>query len=228
MDTPVRVVTIEAAGAPLTGDLALPDEARALVLFAHGSGSSRHSPRNQRVARELHRGGLGTLLIDLLSEAEEREDQSSRALRFDIPLLAGRLIAVVDWLSQEPACRPLHLGLFGASTGAAAALLTAAERPERARAVVSRGGRPDLAGAALGRVATPTLLLVGSHDAQVLTLNRQAMALMPPQTVVQLDIIEGASHLFTEPGTLEAVADRAREWFQRFLSPSTPGHPAGV
>jgi dienelactone hydrolase len=189
-----------------------------MVLFAHGSGSSRHSPRNQYVARALRRAGLGTLLIDLLTPDEESVDQYMRHLRFDIELLAMRLLGATNWLAQEPVTRDLALGYFGASTGAGAALRAAAERPDRVRAVVSRGGRPDLAGTALIRVHAPTLLIVGGADTAILDLNEQAMELLEVEK--ELKIIPGASHLFEEPGALEAVARMAADWFVRHLAPA--------
>src|SRR5688500_11669172 len=185
----------------LAGDLTVPPAARGIVLFAHGSGSSRHSSRNKYVAAELNREGLATLLFDLLTEREEYEERYSRHLRFDIGMLAERLVAATDWATRERLTRDLPVGYFGASTGGGAALVAAAERPDAVRAVVSRGGRPDLAGEALARVRTPTLLIVGGADAPVIALNRQAMAAM--SAPVSLEIIPGASHLFEEPGALE-------------------------
>jgi pimeloyl-ACP methyl ester carboxylesterase len=193
-----------------------------MVVFAHGSGSGRLSPRNTAVADVLHRAGFGTLLIDLLTAEEEREDLVTRRLRFDIPLLAERVIGAIDWLAAEaavgdlpPDIQDLPLGCFGASTGAAAALVAAAERPHRVAAVVSRGGRPDLAGDALPRVRAPTLLIVGSRDPDVLRLNRQAQAALGG--VSRLEIVPGASHLFEEPGTLERAAALTRDWFGEHL-----------
>jgi pimeloyl-ACP methyl ester carboxylesterase len=214
-------VSIPAADVRLAGTLALPPGARGLVLFVHGSGSSRHSPRNRYVAEVLGRAGLGTLLFDLLTAAEEREDAVTAAWRFDIGLLARRLVEVTDWVGQVPACRGLPLGYFGASTGAAAALIAAAERPDSVRAVVSRGGRPDLAGPALARVQAPTLLLVGGHDPLVLRLNREAAAQL--RAPVELVIVPGATHLFEEPGTLEAVARAAAAFLGRHF-----GLPGGA
>jgi putative phosphoribosyl transferase len=206
---------LEVAGAELHGDLVLPPGARGIVLFAHGSGSGRHSPRNRLVAESLNQRGLGTLLVDLLTEQEEAAERDTGHLRFDVGLLAGRLIAVADWLGDEPATAELPLGLFGASTGAAAALVAAAEKPERVRAVVSRGGRPDLAGEALRRVTAPTLLIVGGLDTTVLELNRRALeALGGPGELV---VVPGATHLFSEPGALEQVAHLAGQWFERHL-----------
>jgi putative phosphoribosyl transferase len=184
-------------------------------VFAHGSGSSRHSPRNRYVAGVLGDAGLGTLLVDLLTAEEEEVDLRTRHLRFDIGLLAGRLVGMVDWLGSRTETAGLDIGLFGASTGAAAALIAAALRPDAVVAVVSRGGRPDLAGADLGAVRAPTLLLVGERDPVVLDLNRQALDAL--QTPVRLDVVPGASHLFEEPGALEAVAGLARNWFLEHL-----------
>jgi dienelactone hydrolase len=213
------LVRIRAGSATLEGDLQVPDNAVGLVLFAHGSGSSRHSTRNQFVARELQTAGLATLLIDLLTPEEEAVDRQTAHLRFDIPLLAERLVAATHWLSDDPATRSLKVGYFGASTGGGAALVAAAAEPDRVGAVVSRGGRPDLAADALPRVRAPTLLIVGGRDLTVLELNRAAMARM--RTEVRLEIVPGATHLFEEPGALEAVAHLARDWFLRYLtSPS--------
>jgi putative phosphoribosyl transferase len=183
-----------------------------MVLFAHGSGSSRHSPRNRQVAGGLQAAGYGTLLIDLLTEAEERVDAATRALRFDIPLLSGRLTDAADWLTGA---RGLSLAVFGASTGAAAALITAADRPDIVGAVISRGGRPDLAGSDLARVRAPTLLVVGGADHQVLELNHQAAArIVAPHEIV---VVLGATHLFPEEGALEQVVDHAVRWLDRWL-----------
>jgi putative phosphoribosyl transferase len=212
---PVLVDDGEQGLGRLTGDLTMPEQARGVVLFAHGSGSSRHSPRNRSVARALNDRGFATLLLDLLTDDEEQVDQRTAALRFDIRLLAQRLVQAVDWLANEAATRQLPVGLFGASTGAAAALVAAAEYPERARAVVSRGGRPDLAGPALWKVIAPTLLIVGGRDTQVLALNQKAAAaLTAPHRIV---VIPGATHLFEEPGALEKVAAHAAEWFSEHL-----------
>ncbi|MFD8224258.1 dienelactone hydrolase family protein [Streptomyces massasporeus] len=205
-----RTVTLPAGGADLTGDLAVPPDARAVVLFAHGSGSSRHSPRNREVAAGLRTAGLGTLLIDLLTEEEERLDAVTAELRFDIPLLGRRLVAALDWLAQEPGTSDLPVVLFGASTGAGAALVAAAQRPDRVRAVVSRGGRPDLAGDALDAVQAPVLLIVGGRDTHVLRLNEDAARRLPgPHT---LHVVPGATHLFEEPGALDQVTEAARQW----------------
>jgi dienelactone hydrolase len=210
-----RPVQVPAEGVTLDGDLHVPAGAAGLVLFAHGSGSSRHSPRNRFVARRLQEAGLGTLLMDLLTPQEEALDAQTGHLRFDIGLLARRLAAATDWLAREPASRDLPLGYFGASTGGGAALVAAAERPERVGAVVSRGGRPDLAGAALGRVRAPTLLIVGGDDAPVIALNQMALDLLPGEK--ELAIVPGASHLFEEPGALEEVARLAAAWLVRHL-----------
>lgn len=210
-------VRIDVAGSvTLEGTLGIPPEPRGVVLFAHGSGSSRHSPRNRYVAGVLRDGGLATLLLDLLSPAEEAIDTRTRHLRFDIPLLAGRLVGATDWLASYPETSRLRVGYFGASTGGGAALVAAAERPARVDAVVSRGGRPDLAGEALPRVRAPTLLIVGGADEVVIDLNERAMARMT-HAEVRLEIVPGATHLFEEPGALEEVARLARDWFARHL-----------
>jgi putative phosphoribosyl transferase len=209
------LVRVSAGDATLEGELVVPEQATGVVLFAHGSGSSRHSSRNRFVAGELQAGGLATLLIDLLTPEEEAVDQHTAHLRFDIPLLAERLVAATRWLGQESSTRALEVGHFGASTGGGAALVAAAAEPDRVGAVVSRGGRPDLAGRALPLVRAPTLLIVGGRDLQVLELNRAAMARMQAET--RLEIVPGASHLFEEPGTLEVVARLARDWFLRYL-----------
>jgi putative phosphoribosyl transferase len=208
------LVRIPVGAVVLEGDLQVPDHAAGVVLFAHGSGSGRHSSRNKFVADELRAAGLATLLIDLLTREEEAIDQHTAHLRFDIPLLAERLVATTHWLVQEPSTRALQIGYFGASTGAGAALVAAAAEPERVGAVVSRGGRPDLAGKALPLVQAPTLLIVGGRDLQVIELNRMAMARMQAKT--RLEIVPGASHLFEEPGTLEVVAQLARDWFLQY------------
>lgn len=209
-------VTIAIERGQLGADLTVPDHATGLVIFAHGSGSSRHSPRNQAVARALEQRGLATLLADLLTPAEEVEDRIGARLRFDIDLLSDRVITLIDWAARQASTRALPLGLFGASTGAAAALVAAAARPANVRAVVSRGGRPDLAGDALAHVLAPTLLLVGSIDVDVLSLNQQAKARMQAARVA-LEIVAGASHLFEEPGTLDEVARRAGDFFVEHL-----------
>jgi len=220
MDTAEHVIRIEVVDAvagrgEIVGDLRLPTQARGLVIFAHGSGSSRHSPRNRMVATSLIRAGFATLLFDLLTAAEERVDDRTRQLRFDIRLLAERLLAAVDAVVERPDTSGLPLGTFGASTGAAAALVAAAARPAEVRAIVSRGGRPDLAGDSLPGVRAPTLLIVGSLDLQVIGLNHEAAARMT--CVQETVIVPGATHLFEEPGTLEAVARLAVDWFDRSL-----------
>ncbi|QGV76973.1 dienelactone hydrolase family protein [Streptomyces ficellus] len=212
-----ETVSIAAGGVTLTGDLSLPRDALGVVAFAHGSGSSRHSPRNRAVARVLREGGLGTLLMDLLTADEERVDTVTAELRFDIPLLGRRMTAAVDWLRDRPDTGGHPVGLFGASTGAAAALVAAAERPEQVRAVVSRGGRPDLAGAAaLAGVRAPVLLVVGGHDHEVLRLNEEAARHLTAPCALR--VVPGATHLFEEPGTLEQAAEAARDWFLRMRS----------
>lgn len=200
-------------GVVLDGELAVPDGARGVVVFAHGSGSSRHSPRNQFVARALREAGLGTLLFDLLTEREDRVYET----RFDIELLAGRLVAATAWLARESRAKGLSIGYFGASTGAAAALIAAARLGSGIGAVVSRGGRPDMAETALDRVNAPTLLIVGGLDDMVIDLNRQAYEHLRCEK--QLVIVPGATHLFEEPGTLEEVARLATRWFVRWLGP---------
>jgi putative phosphoribosyl transferase len=200
-------VRLPAGKVELDGDLALPADARGIVVFAHGSGSSRHSPRNRQVAAALQRAGYATLLMDLLTAEEEEIDQRTRELRFDISVLAARLSWAVDWLGERTDTQALPLAIFGASTGAAAALVTAADRPDRVRLVISRGGRPDLAGDALSRVVAPTLLIIGGADQQVLRLNQEAAARMSAH--VDLRIVPDATHLFEEPGALEEVIDLA-------------------
>jgi dienelactone hydrolase len=211
-----RPVLIDLGNGTIPGDLTLPDEARGVVVFAHGSGSSRLSPRNRAVADVLVQAHLATLLADLLTEAESAIDDRTAELRFDIPFLARRVAAAVDWVSAHGSIGALPLGLFGASTGAAAALAAAAERPALVKAVVSRGGRPDLADAALPRVTAPTLLIVGSLDGEVLALNRQASARMTAARC-EVEIVAGATHLFEEPGALERVAALAARWFDGHL-----------
>jgi putative phosphoribosyl transferase len=208
---------IEVALGPavLRGDLRVPAGARAIVVFAHGSGSSRLSPRNRFVADLLFRDGLATLLIDLLTKEEDSVDLQTAELRFDIPLLARRLEGVTDWLEKEPLTSSLRVGYFGASTGAAAALIAAADRPQRVGGIVSRGGRPDLALPVLGRVRQPTLLIVGGADELVLDLNQRVLTELAG--LKQIDIIPGATHLFEEPGALEQVAILASGWFRRHL-----------
>lgn len=208
-----RSLALPVEGGELLGDLVVPQQARGLVVFAHGSGSSRHSPRNRWVAEQLRRARLGTVLIDLLTGAEDRADARTAELRFDIGLLAERVSAVLDHLAEQPG-GGLPLGLFGASTGAAAALGAAAERPRSVRAVVSRGGRPDLA-PELSAVRAPTLMLVGGEDHEVLELNRRAeQQLIAPR---EIRVVPGATHLFEEPGALDQVADAAADWFVRHL-----------
>lgn len=206
----------------LEAELQVPDGALGVVIFAHGSGSGRHSPRNQFVARALQGRRIATLLVDLLTEDEERIDVRTAHLRFDIDLLARRVVVLIDWVRVQPDLR-LPLGLFGASTGAAAALVAATIRPDGVAAIVSRGGRPDLAGLALPQVTAPTLLLVGSHDEQVLELNREAGSRI--HAVTRLELVSGATHLFEEPGTLEHVADRAGDWFTKYFSASGVDRP---
>ena len=213
-----RFVHVKTEGVTLEGNLAIPSGAEGIVVFVHGSGSSRHSPRNQYVASELQEGGLATLLFDLLTTEEEQIDLRTRHLRFDIDLLARRTIGTADWLSQQHFSQGLNMGFFGSSTGAAAALIAAAKRPELTGAVVSRGGRPDLAGAALAEVHVPSLLIVGGLDRQVIDMNKDALSKMPDDYEKEIIIVPGATHLFEEPGTLEQVARLARDWFKRFLT----------
>jgi putative phosphoribosyl transferase len=208
-------VEIPAGEVRLGGDLAVPDGAMGVVAFAHGSGSSRFSPRNRLVAEALRERSLATLLMDLLTPDEEAEDLRTARLRFDVSLLAERLVAAMDWLRGREDTAGLPIGAFGASTGAAAALMAAARRPEAVRAIVSRGGRPDLAGDELASVQAPTLLIVGGADELVIELNREAMKRIPGD--VRLEIVPGATHLFEEPGALEEVARLAGDWFLRHL-----------
>jgi putative phosphoribosyl transferase len=208
----------------LRSDLVVPEGARGIVLFAHGSGSGRLSPRNRFVAQALQQAGLATLLFDLLTRTEESSDMRTRELRFNIPLLAGRLVGAVDWVRANEDVADLAVGLFGASTGAAAALIAAAERPDVVKAVVSRGGRPDLAGAALPRVKAPSLFIVGSRDHEVIGLNKGAMDRM--SGVRKLAIVQGATHLFEESGALEEVALLAGQWFTAHLGNEQPGTQA--
>ncbi len=210
-----REVRVPAGPVTLEGNLDIPDDAGGVVLFAHGSGSGRHSPRNRYVARALREARLATLLIDLLTPEEEEVDLRTRRLRFDIGLLAQRLVGATDWLTQDPTTQDLRLGYFGASTGAGAALVAAAERPEAAGAVVSRGGRPDLAGNNLPQVRAPTLLIVGGSDVPVIGMNQKALAQLRVEN--KLEIVPGATHLFEEPGALEEVARLAAGWFVRHL-----------
>ena len=215
-----QLVRIPVNGVHLEGDLRLPDDAQGVVLFAHGSGSSRVSPRNRHVARGLNEGRLATLLVDLLTRDEEALEARSGSLRFDIGLLADRLVGTTDWLTERPVTRHLRLGYFGASTGAAAALVASTARSDVVGAIVSRGGRPDLAGDALPFVRAPTLLIVGGADTLVIDLNRRALAQMRCEK--QLVIVPGATHLFQEPGALDDVARRARDWFAQHLLVSDP------
>jgi dienelactone hydrolase len=204
-------------GVALRGDLSLTSGATGIVVFAHGSGSSRLSTRNQRVAGRLQAGGFATLLFDLLTSEEESLDAHTGHLRFDIPLLAERLARVTNWLDSQTATHGLRVGYFGASTGAAAALVAAAGLPTLVRAIVSRGGRPDLAGPYLGRVTAPTLLIVGGEDTPVIAMNRTALQQLTSVTK-QLVIVPGATHLFEEPGTLDRVSDLALAWFEQHLA----------
>ena len=210
------IVRVTAGSITLEGNISSPDRATGMVVFAHGSGSSRQSPRNRFVAEQLQRRGLATLLIDLLTPEEEQIDTYTRHIRFDIGLLANRLVLASNWLSRQPETETLRVGFFGASTGAAAALVAAAELPSRVWAIVSRGGRPDLAGAALPHVTAPTLLIVGGEDTPVISLNRQAYARLDIEK--RMEIVPGATHLFEEPGTLEEVARLAGDWFAHYLA----------
>lgn len=211
---------LHAGSADLDGDLAVPDLVRGMVVFVHGSGSGRGSPRNRQVAAALNERGLATLLFDLLTPAERAEDERTARLRFDIELLGDRLVEVITWLRRSYAVARNPLGLYGASTGAAGALVAAARRPDDVAAVVSRGGRPDLAGDELGRVRAPTLLLVGGRDVEVLTLNERAAArLAGPHHV---EVVPGAGHLFAEPGALDTVSELAGDWFTRHVSRTGP------
>jgi putative phosphoribosyl transferase len=223
MDVIEQSLQIPAAGVELDAEVVVPQPARGVVLFAHGSGSGRHSPRNSYVAGVLQDAGLATVLVDLLTAAEERVDAVTAQLRFDIDLLARRLTALCDWLVDHDITAGLGIGLFGASTGAAAAIVAAAARPDSVAAIVSRGGRPDLAGPALRSVHQPTLLIVGGRDPVVLDLNRRAMQELAGEA--RLEIIPGATHLFEEPGTLAEVARLARDWFVRHLRGVPPWHP---
>jgi putative phosphoribosyl transferase len=211
-----KPVRIETAGVSLNGDLTIPDDARGMIVFVHGSGSSRFSQRNRAVAEMLIHAQLGTLLLDLLTGAEERTDAVTAEFRFDIPLLAERTTGVVDWIAESARAASLPLGLFGASTGAAAALIAAAQRPQRVRAVVTRGGRPDLAEAALESVTAPTLLIVGGRDEPVIELNQRALHRLSGER--ELHIVPGATHLFEEPGALNDVARLATTWFLDHLA----------
>lgn len=216
-NTENRYVQILSTGVRLEGIVSIPEDARGFVVFVHGSGSSRHSPRNQYVAQTLQEGGLATLLFDLLTAYEEESDLQTRYLRFDINLLAQRTAGVLEWLNLQPYAYGLKKGLFGSSTGAAAALMAAAELPDEVDAVVSRGGRPDLAGAALQDVEASTLLIVGGNDDVVIDLNKHALENISVDTEKKLIVVPGASHLFEEPGALEEAARLARDWFQVHL-----------
>jgi putative phosphoribosyl transferase len=224
--TTLRAVQIADGSAMLNADLRLPADPFGLVIFAHGSGSSRLSSRNRQVAEALDDAGLATVLLDLLTREEESIDQFTREYRFDIPRLGRRVIAAVDWAVEQAELRALPMGFFGASTGAAAALIAAAERPKRSAAVVSRGGRPDLAGSALGKVQAPTLMIVGGDDEPVIELNEQARRQMQAET--HLEIVPGATHLFEEPGTLEEVSRLAIAWFRRYLGETHVQESAGI
>ena len=213
-----ETVRIQFGPGAIEGDLHVPEHAHGLVVFAHGSGSSRFSRRNRAVAKILEHGGFATLMLDLLTEAEEADDERTSEYRFDIPRLGVRVVGAVDWVQARGDLKLLPLALFGASTGAAAALIAAAERPTLVRAVISRGGRPDLAGEAVANVEAPTLLIVGGHDRTVIEMNRAAMRLM--KAPVSLEIVPGASHLFEEPGALEQVARFAVDWSRRHLTPA--------
>lgn len=210
-------IQIPISAANLRGDLVVPKNPEGIVLFAHGSGSSRHSPRNRFVAQVLNQAGFGTLLMDLLTEKEEEEDQWRGHLRFDVKMLAKRLIPATDWLSRHPQTQNLKIGYFGASTGSAAALIAAPERSAIVKAVVSRGGRPDMADEVLSRIHVPTLLIVGGDDTEVIQLNKEAFERIPTHEK-KLEIVPGATHLFEEPGTLEEVARLATQWFSRHLT----------
>lgn len=219
-----QTLTVEIpADVRLAAELHIPTNVQGVVLFAHGSGSSRHSPRNQFVARELQKAGLATLLLDLLTAQEEALDARTGHLRFDIDLLARRLLYAVNWVAQYRELHQVKLGCFGASTGAAAALIAGSKAPSVA-AVVSRGGRPDLAGDALAKVQAPVLLIVGGNDREVLDLNRKAMAKLRGET--HLEVVSGATHLFEEPGAIEQVAHWAQAWFVRWLIPGPPAQAA--
>lgn len=211
-----KLVHVSTDGATVEANLSIPDGAEGIVLFAHGTGSSRHSSRNNFVAEELRQGGLATLLIDLMTAEEKELDRRTRQVRFDIDRLARRVVGATDWLLEQEETQNLNLGYFGSSTGAAGALIAATERPEAAKAVVSRGGRVDMAGGVLDQVSTPTLLIVGGNDYRVLELNRQALQKLTSEK--SLEVVAGAGHLFEEPGALDEVARLAREWFQKHLA----------
>ncbi len=221
-----NLITVRAGAVTLEGDLGIPATPLGIVLFAHGSGSSRHSPRNRFVARLLREAGLGTFLIDLLTSAEEAAEAATGHLRFNIDFLGHRLVAITDWLLAEPNTSDLPIGYFGASTGAGAALVAAVLRPAAIRAIVSRGGRPDLAWSALPMVTAPTLLIVGEHDDAVLDLNRKALEQLRVEKA--LAIVPGATHLFQEPGALEEVARLARDWLGRHFTDGGGRSPHGT
>lgn len=223
---PAKPVLIPLEDIALHGDLRLTSSARGLVIFVHGSGSSRFSPRNRYVAEELNKQGLATLLLDLLTEEEHKIDEETMQYRFDIPMLADRATQAATWAQRQPEMSRLPIGLFGASTGAAAALITAATLKDQIAAVVSRGGRPDLAADSLAKVSAPTLLIVGGEDDVVLDLNKKAMAQM--HCTAELHVVPGATHLFEEPGTLEEVAKIAGEWFVKFMKGYAVGVPKAV
>ncbi len=214
--TEERSVLVSAGPVTVQGNLTIPQGTQGIVLFAHGSGSSRHSPRNKFVAKVLQKAGLATLLIDLLTEEEEKVDDVTEHLRFDIDLLAKRLVGATDWLAQNPDTQNLNIGYFGASTGAGAALVASAARPNVVKAVVSRGGRPDLAGPSLRHVRAPTLLIVGGYDVPVIQMNQEALEQLKVEK--NMAIVRGATHLFEEPGKLEEVARLATNWFVAYLS----------
>ena len=222
--SPTSEERIPVDGIILEGDLTIPEGATGIVLFAHGSGSSRFSPRNRAVASELQAGGLATLLLDLLTVEEEQAEAATRHLRFNIELLATRLGAATDWIGRRADTRALPIGYFGASTGAAAALVAASHRRHIIRAIVSRGGRPDLAGEALGTVQAATLLIVGGLDTQVVALNQEAFRRL--RCMKRIDIVPGATHLFEEPGALESVSRLARQWFDEYLAVKRPENAA--
>jgi putative phosphoribosyl transferase len=218
LDEQKESMTAPSTNTKLEGNLIIPNAAEGIVVFAHGSGSSRHSPRNQYVAQVLNNAGLATLLTDLLTREEEEVDIKNRQHRFNIDLLSKRLVAVTDWITQNPDTQKLFVGYFGASTGAAAALVAAAQRPGIVTAIVSRGGRPDLAGSqALRNVQAPTLFIVGAKDIQVIDMNESAMRQLDKVEKKKLKIVPGATHLFEEPGTLEEVARLAKGWFQCYF-----------
>lgn len=222
--SPTSEERIPVDGITLEGDLTVPEGATGIVLFAHGSGSSRFSPRNRAVASEVQAGGMATLLLDLLTVEEEQAEAATRHLRFNIELLATRLGAATDWIGRRADTRALPIGYFGASTGAAAALVAASHRRHIIRAVVSRGGRPDLAGEALGTVQAATLLIVGGLDTQVVALNQEAFRRL--RCMKRIDIVPGATHLFEEPGALESVSRLARQWFDEYLAVKRPENAA--